>query len=525
MSLVERLLGRGSGGDDGQVARMHEALAEATNDLEVTRETITELELALEDVGWTRLLASGDREFSRDGLRRISRMAQLYAVKNPLIRRGLALRVYYVWGQGVRIAARDGDVNAVIQAFLDDPGNQAELTGHQAKEEKERALGTDGNVFLTLFTNPTTGRVQVRSIPFDEVEDVIRNPEDKRETWYYRRQWTHDEFNVESGLTQSRTLVTWYPDFRYRPAIRPTRIGGHPVKWDAPVMHIKVGGLDGWKFGLAEVYAALDWARAYKEFLEDWKSLTKSLSRYAWKATTKGSKVASLNTTITRARTDPDLASNPARAGGVFTSTSDTELTAIPKTGATIDAESGRPLAMMVAAALDVPYPQLMGDPDVGNLATAKTLDRPTELAMENRRSLWTSVLRDLCNYVVDQAVRAPQGPLRGTVRSDDRGLQVTALAGDADRTVDVDWPAILDADVKGVVEAIAKADATGKMPPDVTLRLLLGALGVADADEIVTQAMDDAANAADEQAAQTAVEARLAEVLHQLRESLTADA
>jgi hypothetical protein len=504
-----------------RVERLTEQLHGETESRVNLEETITELELALEDVGWRRLIANGDHEFTREGLRTISRMSQLYAVKNPLIRRGLGLRVYYVWGQGVSIAARDEQVNAVVQAFLDDEGNQAELTGHQAKEDKERALGTDGNLFFTLFTNPTTGRVQVRSIPFDEIEDVIRNPEDKRETWYYKRQWTHDDFNHETGTTTTKTLVTWYPDFRYRPKIRPQSIGGHPVKWDAPVMHVKVGGLDGWKFGLAEVYAALDWARAYKEFLDDWKSLTKSLSRYAWRATTKGSKVSDLRRTVTAARNDPARSSNPAAAGAVFASTSDTELSAIPKTGATIDATSGRPLALMVAAALDVPYTQLMGDPDVGNLATAKTLDRPTELAMLNRQQLWTTILKNLCNYVVDQAVDAPQGPLKGATVTDTRGLQTTDLEGDLDRTVDVTWPPILETDVKGVIEAITKADSTGKLPPEVTLRLLLNALGVEDADTIVADAIAAAEDADDEAAAEAGVNEVLVRALDRVIETL----
>jgi hypothetical protein len=124
-----------------------------------------------------------------------------------------------------------------------------------------------------------------------------------------------------------------------------------------------------------------------------------------------------------------------------------TELEPIPKTGAIIDAESGRPLAMMVGTALDLPYTLLMGDADLGNLATAKTLDRPTELAMENRRALWESVFRAVLGYAVEASVKAPRGPLRGTWVQDGN-RQIVTLPTDVDASIDVDWPSILEHDL-----------------------------------------------------------------------------
>jgi hypothetical protein len=132
---------------------------------------------------WRRLTADGTMEFSRAGLKQISALCRLMAVKNPLVKRGLNLRAVYVWGLGLQLSARavggeDGeqDVNAVVQAFLDDPGNKAVLCSDQAHEEKERSLGTDGNVFVVCFTLPKAGRVQVRTILFEEVEDIICRP-------------------------------------------------------------------------------------------------------------------------------------------------------------------------------------------------------------------------------------------------------------------------------------------------------------------------------------------------------------
>jgi hypothetical protein len=72
---------------------------------------------------------------------------------------------------------------------------------------------------------------------------------------------------------------------------------------------------------------------------------------------------------------------------------------------------------------------------------------------------------------------------------------EVITLAGDQDRTIDVDWPDYDTADVGQIVAAVAAADATGKMPPEVTLELLLQALGVEDVDEILAKYTDEEGN------------------------------
>ena len=146
------------------------ALATAEYRAEKLAESVAQMQLAMEDMGWEKLTAQFAQEFTREGLKRAAELSRMMAVANPLIKRGLAIRASYVHGQGVGITARgdgtDGaqDVNAVVQAFLDDDGNRAALTGHQAKLRLETALGTDGNVFVALFTNPLTGTVQPPSL-------------------------------------------------------------------------------------------------------------------------------------------------------------------------------------------------------------------------------------------------------------------------------------------------------------------------------------------------------------------------
>lgn len=465
-------------------------------------ESMTSLELTLEDEGWQRLTMSAGQQFSREGLRRAAEIARVMAIANPWIKRGLGLRAAYVWGQGVEISARANgkdtgqDVNAVVQAFLDDEGNKRTLTGDQAHTEVERALGTDGNVFVACFTNPRTGYVQVRSLPFDEIVDIVSNPDDRDEPWFYRREWDERKVMAEGGATRLTKVhrVAFYPALTFRPSVRPKRINDVEVVWDAPVLHVDVNGLDGWAFGIGDAFAALPFARMYRDFLGDWATLMRSLSQFAWRLTSKGSKAQDARAKIARRTTAAAPAGNPNTVGATVVTPSDVQLEAIPKSGATLDSDSGRPLGAAIAAAIGVPVTILLGDPGTtGARAVAETLDKPTRLEMQTRQALWRDAFEQLLAYVVLQAVKAPAGPLRGQVARDEiTGREVVIFTDDTDPTIEIVFPPLEDTDPAVIIKAIVEADSTRKLPPLEVAKLLLQALGVKDVDDLLADMQDE---------------------------------
>jgi hypothetical protein len=471
-----------------------------SGDLEIFQETIAELQLAAEDAGWRRLTAESIHEFSRTGLTQIIAICRVMALKNPLTKRGLAARQAYIWGQGVQIAARatgardsgEQDVNQVIQDFLDDPANKRAFTGHQARLAMEQALGTDGNLPVALFTLPTTGRVQARVIPVDEITEIIPNPEDRSEPQYYRRQWLEVALDPATGGTRTMPRRTIHPAVGFRPASRPAQLGGTPVLWDAPMLMVKVGGQLNWSFGVPDAYASVDWARAYTWFLEDWARLCRALSRFAWRLTSPGRQSTAVRAAVAAAPTRDPITGEPRMPGATAAMAPNVTLEAIPKTGATLDSESGRPMAAMVAAGLDLPVTMLLGDPGVtGARATAETLNYPTKLAMDTRRQLWTDQHQLIFEHVIRESVRAPKGLLKGLINLDDYGRERVTLAGDTDQTVDIVWPPLDQVDPGVLVASIVAANTTGTVPPEQVAKLLLQALGVNDVDEVMEQLID----------------------------------
>ena len=161
----------------------------------------------------------------------------------------------------------------------------------------------------------------------------------------------------------------------------------------------------------------------------------------------------------------------------------------------------------MVAAGVGIPHTILAGDADVGNLATAKTLDRPTELKMRARQMLWSSVFANLGSYVLMQAVMSASGPLRGlgnVVNDAEDSSRLVVWGKDVNSHLDIDWPEILERDTSAMVEAIVKAatldgkSLAGPFDMETVARMLLRALGEDDIDELLKQ-MDVNADANEE--------------------------
>jgi hypothetical protein len=452
-------------------------------------ESLAQLELARENTGWQRLIDMTSQDFTRDGLRTAATQGRVFGIANPLIKRGREVRHAYVWGQGVGITARDEAVNEVVQAFIDDEGNREAFYGAQARQKYEGCLYDEGNFFLAHFTNPLTGVVKVRSIPFDEISDVKTAPGDKAIPWFYLREWTEQDDNGKDV-----TKKAYYPALKYQPATKYRNINGVEILWDAPVKHVKVNAGDGVKFGIGDSYAAIPWALSHKGFLEDWALLMKALAKIAFVTSSKRSGDAQAKRAALQG-----MANVPA--GSSVSMSDDQKIEALPKSGATLDSESSRPLATMAASALGLPVTILLADPgQTGARATAETLDFPTRLIYQARQELHVEVIRDSVGYALEQAVIAPRGALRGLGTAIRDGDRLTVRFKDAGKaTVEVVFPALDEVPLETLMKALTEADGMSvKPPPLVLLKLVLQALRIRDVDEILAEVTDGNGNYVD---------------------------
>lgn len=489
-----------------EIEELKTDLAIRTDNMSLFQERLAELELQLKDQGWQVLSGASNREFSRYGLRIINGLARIYFLKNPLVRRAVLTQTQYVFGQGMNISAKHPLINDVVQEFLDDRKNRAELTEHQALMIKETELQCFANVFFVFFVDKYKGHVRVRTIPVDEITEIVSNPEDAKEPWYYHRVWSEIPVDVAVGTQSMGVHEAYYPDWRYKPDKgHPANLKGKEVMVDTPVYHVAVNRLSDMKFGVSEIYASLDWAKAYKEYLENWSTIEKAYARFAWRLSTKGGAagVAAAKVKLASTLSSSSSETNPPPAtGSTFIASEGINLEPM-KRGVQIGADDSRYLRLMVSSATGIFEHYLTGDPSTGNLATAKAMEFPMLIMFRDRQQLWVSVLTEILNFVIDEAVRG--GRIPGTIEKDEYGEEMVVLANDKDnenpdlrdypidRTVEVEFKSILENTEDRIKAIVAAATLEGKpmagtMALKLITRLLLEALGLDDIDAVIDE-------------------------------------
>jgi hypothetical protein len=465
-----------------------------------------EVELMFQNIGWQRENQLDRMEFSRWGIQQIILICRLYYVKHPWIRRGVNLSASYVFGQGVELSSPDPAANDVLKDFRE--RNKSAL-GQIALVEQEKRKAYDGNVFWVLFPDKQDkGAVSVRVVDTTEIEEIITDPEDAETPWYYRRIWMQRELDQSTAQFKNVKYERWYPALNYEPEAKPAEIGGKTVAWDSPIYHRKVGHVASWRFGCPRVQPAVDWSREGKKILTACASVTAALSQIAIDIETKGGQqvVASLKeqmgTGVGPTSSLMDI-NPPAISGSMFAHGPGMALKAFKARGQGTDPSEVKEYRNMAACALEIP-PTWLGDMETSNLATAQTLDRPTELGFLLKQEEWQEDLVVMGIYALRISRGAPSGRLReakkdcvireaARVQRDGHWFHVEAAKPDP-KVVEVlcNFPAIRQGDIPAMVtatvEAMTLANKSGMVvgiDARAGVRKLYDLLGIDGGDEL----------------------------------------
>jgi hypothetical protein len=324
-----------------------------------------------------------------------------------------------VFGRGVEITSDDPDTAEILREFLEDNKN---VLGQNALTELDQRKWYDGNLFWAFFTDQSTGKVTVRTIDATEIQEVLTDPEDSDTPWFYKRTWTQKPLSFQTGNTASVTMTKYYPAVGFDPqdGERPEKINGADVVWDVPVYHRKCGGVAKWRFGCPRFYAAIDWAKACTDFLSACMTIRQALAQFALLMSTKGGQQAiegakaQLGTTVGPSASLWDQ-NPPAVVGASFVSGSGVTLEAFKTQGAGGNPDDVRQYKLMVAMTFGLPE-SFFGDMNTSNLATATSLDRPTELMFKGQQEEWAEDLTVISSFALSKSLRAPNGKLREAI-------------------------------------------------------------------------------------------------------------
>lgn len=349
---------------------------------------LADIQLAIDNIGWQPL--GGDlegEELDIDSIKESADILRALGVINPLVKRGISMRIQYIWGKGVQFKGISED-DKVFKNQL----NQRFMFSAEALAEAERCLATDGNFFViasgAVGRRSARGEAKLMRVPFKQITGIVTNPENPEDIWFYRREWTETRTKA-NGTPDTKNRIAYYPSDLYREPKRPKTIATKPVIWDAVVIEHAVNKQVGWRWGVPDAMAVMFWAKAHKEFLEDSAKLVKAYSRFAFKATAPTPNsvravAAKVATPATR-----DAHGNQQDVGATAVMSPGSNLQAIGRTSGSVDFSAGLPLAGYVAAGLEVPLTDLLSDSSLSNRSAAETLTASKLAAMVSRQKSW----------------------------------------------------------------------------------------------------------------------------------------
>lgn len=388
---------------DPMMQTAHEALEILSTSAEA-RESFAAVQKAVdaEDSHWSRIFGNMQHDgMSLEELKEISEEIRQAIIKSPIVDRGANLRHSYVWSKGIKLPDANPDpskrgAKTKAHKILTDPINCRYFYDGTAHEELERGLYSDGNIFALVDAGGTARRV-----PLSEIDDMIVNPDFAEEVWAWKRVWDSTD-----AKGQTKPKACWYYTdecplpLRKRPK---TQIRNTPVDHSKTMVVISVNRQIGWPLGIPDAVAAVVWAKLYSDFLKHGYVMSRALASIAFRATVP-TKAAGENTAMKLAK--------PAGAGQTVVQGAASALTALPTAGRGYDFSSGRPVAAMVATAVQVSIVHLLSDPGAAgsSYGSASTLDLPTKRAVVSRQQAWAAFFKRLlaAQGVPDAAVSFP---------------------------------------------------------------------------------------------------------------------
>lgn len=469
-------------------------------EIQSLREEMSLYQRQLEDIGWVNISVDNfqNQEVFGRGFKKMLQECKLFYYKNPLAGLWINMTTDFVFGEGItKPRAKEDSIQEIVDELWEDPDNKKAMFSFLAQQLLSNKLQYEGNIFMVIFED-MMGKIKVRFLNTDEVDDIVLDPEDRNRENFYKVRTQKNKYNFVSGAYEWGAR-----DFEFYPGYENFDVNafGVPIdklRDDVRVMHFKINCDVNDKFGVPQLYRGLDWIKAHKNQAEDVATLVKALSQFAWKKKVKGTaaQVSSISNAL-RGKASLTNIQNSVGQTQVENEGIDLQSVDVKTGGVNIGIDSMRQSKLMVCAASGL-FEHYFGDPSTGNLATAKSMELPMIKKFVSMQMIWQSIYLSLINYAIDRKVEA--GLLSGKVEVDEinRRKKVTTTV---DRTVEVDFPPILESDVK--MEAEGMIIARGKLiPKETAARYFMTSANIENIDEEIKklqEEMDEDAQAAED--------------------------
>jgi len=426
-----------------------------TKILNALNETVTNADRMLEDIGWTNLSLENNTLnaiLPKGGIKEVIKRAKIFYYNNPLAGHWVHLTTWFVFGEGVGVPkAKDKKVQEVIDEFWNNPDNKLALTSFLAQQKLSNKLQYEGNLFFALFDDEE-GMVRVRIMNSEEIDDIVYDQDDKMRPIFYKIKKIEKRYDFTSGryVSGAQTFV-FYPDVSV-PNPEAFGVPENKLVADIKIFHVKINNDINDSWGIPDLFRGLDWLRAHKDMAGDNATFIKALARFAWKKKVKGGagQVNAISNAL-KTRTDLSNLNRPIGQTQVENQGVDTEPVKTPSGSSSLFGDGLRQMKLMVSAASGI-FEHYYGDPSTGNLATAKSMELPMVKKFTAYQKLWEGIYTALLFHQINMKVQV--GLLDGNAEENIKTKRIE-YDYNFDIALDIDFPPILEADIKEVGEGL----------------------------------------------------------------------
>lgn len=461
--------------------------------LDSLQEAMTLAKRQLEDIGWIRV-NQNDGEYNqliKDSYNEMVKRCRIAWVKNPILSGAVSLRTDYTFGEGItKPTSEDKSVQDIVDEFWDDPDNKSAFTSQQAQIAISDKIQYDGELAFLLFVDPD-GSVSLRLIDPITIDQIIKDPLDTTRPLFYKRRINGKDIYI-SDIANGAYLMK--DDGRYaesyKAQIKILEIKEQDVLSNVVMYHIKINTDPLWTRGIPELYRALDWANANTKMNSDIATFINAQAQYAWKMKLSGTK-NEIQGMRSRLRQNQSLNNPSFQAGSTAILNDKVGMDAVglpSSTGQLFETGIRRSLLMICASTGIMEH--YFGDPSTGNLATATAMELPMLKKFKSRQKFWEGIYLAVLNFQLDMKLMALRSkafeynPVRNRVK--------ILTDGYTNRVIDIDFPPIVEADIKMLCEAMSQAKKSKLIPTETAQRIFMQGAGVNNIDEELKKEFDE---------------------------------
>lgn len=375
-------------------------------DRSVLEEHMANLDGYLDQAGWTSL--SGLTSYTDDGpsldqLHRSSKHIRKMRVMNVWVKRGMDLRVGYIWDGGIhydipKFAKKRGAPSAeqrefaTLQERMRHPVNQKNFFSQAARESREAALYCDSQPFYIGDDSDFT----IRQVPITAITGTYSNPDYPDEVWAYRHSWlpTKTDGTPAEKPEHEWVFLNAFIDKRSNYKTLPNGDNtSSKVAEGKRMFGFPVNANSGWVLGVPDALGAMAWAEQYRQFMLSGKKMSDAMSKI-WA-------VAAVNTQkgadAIGVRMGNGAGSDNMAVMGVSQS-----LSPMSTAGQSYDFKKGLDILAAFAAGVNVSVVALSANPGSAGASygAARALELPEQLTTTARRQYHIDLDREVMTWL-----------------------------------------------------------------------------------------------------------------------------